>query len=385
VSQTDSAPPLQTALFIISHSHFGGAQELWANLVQAFRGRGWNAHLVALYPDKEGEQQTPPGISWNYSAAARPSTAIGMGRVLRGLVPLVRQHQPDVIFTALPAANVVVPLAVTLARSAAAVVTTHHTPCQTYDPKLNRLDGFTARADCVRHIVCVSDAVAASLDDKPAPYRAKLRTVRNAVPPEVEDFLEVLARRRADRKPGRTIVASGRLAKQKNYPVLVRAMQHLPDVMLEIIGAGPEEPALRALAEQLGVSRRIRFLGQKTREEALAIVADRDIFLQMSLFEGNSLSLIEAAKIGMPLIVSDVPEQREAITDASGRLCGILVPTHDDRALAKEIAGLLEHPGTLQHYARLAAELGRDIRFSKLIDAYEQLASKAHTSEKVQG
>ncbi|HVM38947.1 MAG TPA: glycosyltransferase [Sphingomicrobium sp.] len=363
-----------SAWFLISHSHFGGAQELWANLVQGFRDQGWSARLIALYPDEEGEQETPHGIGWSYVLPARPGGALGVWRLIRALVRELRTHPPDVIFTALPAANVIVPTAVALARVGTRVVITHHTPAETYNRVLDAADGVTGRVPAVKSIVCVSDAVAHSLADKPAAYRAKLTTIRNAVPPPVEAELARLAALHAPRTMRRrTIVCSGRLAYQKNYPVVVRAMQHLPDVQLEIVGAGPDEAALRVLADQLGVSPRIRFLGQKSRMEALAIVASADIFVQMSLFEGNSLSLIEAAKLGLPLIVSDVPEQREGITDPSGRLCGMTVPTEDHVALADAVRSLLDDASAYQAQAARSTALGESIRFEKLIAAYLSL------------
>jgi glycosyltransferase involved in cell wall biosynthesis len=78
-----------------------------------------------------------------------------------------------------------------------------------------------------------------------------------------------------------------------------------------IYGRGPHEAALRARAEALGVmADRITFAGQLPREEVLARVAQCDVFAQMSLVEGHSLALIEAGRIGLPLVVSDVASQR---------------------------------------------------------------------------
>jgi glycosyltransferase involved in cell wall biosynthesis len=221
----------------------------------------------------------------------------------------------------------------------------------------------------------VSDAVANSLSNKSPAYCSKLTTIRNAVPPDIENALGVLASKRQNGKPRRgLLVCSGRLAEQKNYPVILRALGHLPDVTLEIVGAGPEEGPLRALAAEVGVTDRVKFMGQKTRLETLEIVSQGDVFIQTSLFEGNSLSLIEAAKIGLPLIVSDVPEQREGITDRAGVPCGLIVPTHDDHALATSIRQLLDSDQEYQRFATHSARLGTEYQFSNLVSAYVNLA-----------
>jgi glycosyltransferase involved in cell wall biosynthesis len=348
---------------------------LWANLVAGFRARGYDAHLVALYPDEEGEQQTPVGIDWDYVLKRRPKDAFAGVHMIAKLARKLRSQAPVAVITALPAANVAVPLAVTIGRIRTKVVTTHHTPSQTYAPKLDAADAVTGRLPCVSHIVTVSDAVANSLSNKSPAYCSKLTTIRNAVPPDIEHALGVLASKRQTGKPRkRLLVCSGRLAEQKNYPVIIRAISHLPDVTLEIVGAGPEEGPLRALAEEVGVTKRVNFIGQRTRLETLEIVSQGDIFVQTSLFEGNSLSLIEAAKLGLPLIVSDVPEQREGITDCGGLACGLVVPTHDESALAAAIRRLLDCDEEYQRFATHSARLGNEYQFEKVVRSYEELA-----------
>ena len=369
------------SLFLISHSHFGGAQELWANLVQGFRDRGHDARLFALYPHAAGEQETPADIEWNYLAPARPRGPLQMLALVRSLVTNIKAIRPDAIFTALPAANVLAPLAVGLARTGARVVTSHHTPCETYNPLLDAADSVTGRLPATHRIVAVSDAVASSHRSKPAGYRAKLMTIHNAVPPAIEKFLGELASARSARKNGqRLIVCSGRLAGQKNYPVIVKAMSHLADARLLIVGSGPDEKDLRQLADELSVSERIDFVGLRSREEALRIVSGGDVFVQMSLFEGNSLSLIEAAKLGLPLIVSDVAEQREAITDSQGRLCGMVVGLHAAADLAEAIRKMLDDPATHSEFSERSASLGAEIRFADLIDSYAGIAATERAS-----
>jgi glycosyltransferase involved in cell wall biosynthesis len=168
-------------------------------------------------------------------------------------------------------------------------------------------------------------------------------------------------------------VATGRLAKQKNYPALLRSAVHLPDVEFHIVGDGPEREALFAMAHQLGVENRVRFLGHMRREEALAVLADADIFAQPSLFEGHSLALIEAAQAGLPLVVSNVPVQIEGITARDGTLCGVSVPPEDDVGLAQAIKGLFEDQASFSKLSGKAIQLGRENTFSAMTAQYEKL------------
>jgi glycosyltransferase involved in cell wall biosynthesis len=379
VIETDSSgSKLPLVHFLISHSHHGGAQELWANLAQGFMDRGFGVDLLALYPDGAGEQVTPAGLDWTYILPRRPGGPGAVASLMKGLVRKLRSDRPQCVFTALPAANVLVPAAAQIAGTGTRVVTTHHTPSQTYQKALDRLDGLTGCLRSVQNIVCVSDAVATSLSSKPALYRSKLKTIRNAVPPAIEELLAQLSSRR-ERNGFKqdTIVCSGRLAPQKNFEVVIRAMARLPGVKLELVGAGPEEAWLKKLTEECGVGSQVSFLGQKSREDTLSIVAEGAVFVQMSRFEGNSLSLIEAAKLGLPLVVSDAPEQREGVTSSSGRCCGLVLPMHDHVTLADALTRVLKDDVAYADLASASKHLGEEIQFSKLIGAYSVLTGSS--------
>jgi len=268
------------------------------------------------------------------------------------------------------------PVAVRLAGTQTRVFASHHSPADTHNPMLDRLDGLTGQMACVAGIICVSDAVSASFDGKPARYRAKRRTIHNALPDRIERTIDALVGQNAPAKvPGR-IVALGRLSAQKNYPLLIRAMAQVPQGTLDIVGTGEDEAALRALAQDRGVAPRVRFLGQMTREQALAHAATAQVFAQVSLYEGHSLALIEAARLGLPLVVSQVPVQVEGITDASGSRRGLAVPLGDVDALAMVLARLLVQPEERAAWSRQARELGLAASHRAMVDAYERLLAR---------
>lgn len=360
-------------LFLLSHSGNGGAQELWMNLAEAFRSRGCRVQLAALYkPDDEEAMPAIGSLDWIYVSERRTSAA----RILPLLMRFLRLHDPDLVFTALPAAGVLTPVAALAAGCKARVVVSHHTPVDTYAPMLNRLDALTGRLAKVGAVVSVSRAVSDSLKRRPAAYRSKTSVIRNSLPPALEFRLAELAARRGVRSPGRKLMAIGRLAPQKNYPVLLRAMTRVEDAQLTIVGAGPDEQALKGLAQDLGMTDRVRFAGQKSRLDALEMLADSDVFLQPSLFEGHSLALIEASTLGVPLIVSRVPAQVEGVTTSDGAVCGVVVEPQDDEALAAEIRMMLDDDGHRAEWTRRSAALGASTTFASTVAAYEALVGK---------
>lgn len=361
------------AVFLVSHSTSGGAQEIWANLAEGLRARGHQVMLAALYPGDSPAQKLEPPATWTYAVPERPASLGAKLTMVRDLARLFDRFEADIVFTALPAANVLAPVAATLARRPVRVVTSHHSPSDTYNRALNLVDGLTGSLPSVAHIVGVSEAVRLAHQGKMAAYRGKLKTIKNALPPDIEARIAGLAETRRGRPTGRLVVAIGRLAEQKNYPVLIRAAVHMPDVVVRIVGDGSEGPALKAMASELGVADRVQFLGFHPRTETLEILAGGDVFVQPSLFEGHSLALIEAAKLGMPLVVSDAPVQIEGVTAPDGSLCGAVAGVHDDRSLAREILRLLDDPA---HYAAAAAQasvLGAAATYDAMITSYEQL------------
>lgn len=362
-------------LFLVSHSSAGGAQEIWSNLAEDFRRSGADVKLLALYPLRETVRGTSDELPWQYVVPKRPSNPVAMLTMLRNLAALFRKERPDAVFTAMPAANILAAIAAFMAGLRDCVVISHHSPVATHNPVLNFIDGMSGSLPAVKAVVSVSNAVGSSLDGKPAVYRRKRRTIYNALPPDVEELVDRFGTQRgaSSRHAGRTIIATGRLAPQKNYPMLLRAMQHLDDCTLRIVGNGPDEAMLRQMASDLGVADRVTFMGHVPRAQALAAVAEADVFAQVSLFEGHSLALIEAARIGVPIVVSDVPVQIEGVTSADGERCAAVVPCADDKACADALNLILSDSQVHAEWAERSRKLGAEASWNRMVSAYRGL------------
>jgi glycosyltransferase involved in cell wall biosynthesis len=360
-------------IFLLSHSSAGGVQEMWADLAEGFRTRGFDVRLMALYPYLEAAPTRAEHLPWTYVVARRPTNIGEKLGLFRSLVHLFKTEPSDLVFTAMPAANVLAPLAARMAGAATRIVVSHHSPVETYNPLLNAADSLVGSLKNIQTVVSVSNAVGASLAGKSRPYRAKRRTSHNALPARIEADLAIMAAKRNEQPKGRRVVAAGRLAPEKNYPALIRAAARMPDVAIQILGTGPHEEMLKALADELDVADRVRFLGHRPRKEAFELLAAGDVFVQPSLFEGHSVSLIEAAKLNLPLVVSNVPSQIEGITATDGTRCGIAVDAHDDAALADAIRCLLDDSVQLEHWAGRARHLAATHTHERMMAAYREL------------
>ncbi|MBQ16053.1 MAG: glycosyl transferase [Planctomycetaceae bacterium] len=183
------------------------------------------------------------------------------------------------------------------------------------------------------------------------------------------------------------VTCVGRLAAQKRISDLLWAVELLhrrcPRVMLVVSGDGPERRRLERFAQQAGCGDRVRFLGH--REDVAAIWAASDVAWLASSFEGQSNSLMEAMAAGLPVVASDIPANRELVTD---EVTGHLVPLGDAAEFARRTASLLENPAVAQALGRagrqrmqddfsLAASINAHARLYRSLDSHRSTTDEA--------
>jgi colanic acid/amylovoran biosynthesis glycosyltransferase len=135
---------------------------------------------------------------------------------------------------------------------------------------------------------------------------------------------------------GHRLLFVGRLAGVKGLPVLLEALAAIrserPNVTLRIAGDGPERANLEALAQRLGVSHNVRFLGYQTQSQVRQLLRETDVFVMASFAEGVPVVLMEAMASGVPVVSSNIAGIPE------------LVPPGDAAAVARAVAQLLSDP-----------------------------------------
>jgi glycosyltransferase involved in cell wall biosynthesis len=131
----------------------------------------------------------------------------------------------------------------------------------------------------------------------------------------------------------------GRHVPQKDHPTLFHALAKLRDKAwtIDLIGSGPNEGKNRTLARELGLAERVRFLGYRT--DVPDRMAETDVNVLISNWEGLPRSIIEAMRAGLPTVASDVGGNRELIADDR---TGYLAPRGDADAVAHRLAGLID-------------------------------------------
>ncbi|ROS46246.1 glycosyltransferase [Curtobacterium sp. PhB78] len=113
---------------------------------------------------------------------------------------------------------------------------------------------------------------------------------------------------REGRPVNNDIVFVGRVAPEKNLDVLVRAVALLPGSLaatLTIVGDGEMIPKLTALAKELGLEDRVRFLGFVSDEAKRTALTNGTVFAMPSTAELQSISSLEAMASGLPVVAAD--------------------------------------------------------------------------------
>lgn len=322
----DSARPGKI-IGIISFTETGGAQEALLRVSRQMRERGHDMEVWFLYRKSAVHDDEP--FTRVFSRAAKPSP-LEFAAIGRRLIAALRAERPAAVIGFLP-------LGATVGLAASAVagvpirVASHRSPGTTYGKVMRVLDRLLGATPVYGRMICVSDAVRQSFADYPRAYRDKLTVVHNGIEWLPSSMTKAQARAALGLPPDAFVFAAvGRTEYQKNYQVLIEAMPGVSGGILAIIGDGSERADLEARAAELGVADRILFLGARGRQECRDLLRAADAFVQSSRFEGQSNAVLEAMHEGLPMALSDIPEQRETIQDPeTGEIAGLLAPVSD--------------------------------------------------------
>ena len=139
---------------------------------------------------------------------------------------------------------------------------------------------------------------------------------------------------------GPVILCVGALIPRKGQELLVEALPRLPGVTLLFAGQGQYRRALEKQAEELGVDRRIGFLGSVPHDRLPRIYAAADVMALPSSSEGLANAWVEALACGTPIVISDVGGARELLDRPEA---GEIVD-RDPEAIAAAVGKILYSP-----------------------------------------
>ncbi|MCM2278623.1 MAG: glycosyltransferase [Oligoflexia bacterium] len=227
--------------------------------------------------------------------------------------------------------------------------------------------------DAFRVIIAPSQGIARQVVDRG--ITSPVRTITNPVDFSAEEMM--LAPRAKD--SGFTLLYAGRLAPEKNLPLLLHAFAKLlarvPDSTLWIVGEGSERPALEALSGKLGISDQVKFLGYQDHSVLPAFYSACDVFVLPSLVETQAIVAMEAMAFAKPIIVtSQIASARELVTQGEN---GYRVDPSTPDELAQRLVELAQAPALRERMGQAGQRKSGQYRPETVAEAIEFAYSEA--------
>lgn len=188
------------------------------------------------------------------------------------------------------------------------------------------------------------------------------------------------------RRPENFLLYFGRLdVYHKGIDTLLEAVAIIartrPQIELRIAGRGSSLDRIKAMINGLGISINVRLLGAVTDAERNELLSTAAVQLMPSRFEGFGLAAAEAMAAGVPLVAAAVGSLPEVVDAPRG---GVLVPSGDPAALAREAERLLADPAARQALSLSARQSARRFTWDTVAEAHlkfiEHVAGRGATS-----
>lgn len=174
------------------------------------------------------------------------------------------------------------------------------------------------------------------------------------------------------------IITVGRFVKQKDYSTALHSFKLLKEKFKSrkfkylIIGYGPLENEIRSLADELNIADELEILINPP--DVPDILRGSDIFMSTSLFEGVSNAIMEAMVAGLPIVATEVGDNKFLIRNSYN---GYLVPCKNTGLLVQKLGYLCESVEKRNDFGRKSRTIiEKDFSKTKLVDSYVSLFSR---------
>jgi glycosyltransferase involved in cell wall biosynthesis len=289
----DSADRPIRLLLAIPHLGGGGAERVIALLAQHLNPARFEIHLALLAPDAPGTPTLPPHIYIH---------RLHCHRVRRAAIPLlrlIRNLQPRLILSGMAHWSfLILSLKPFLPRHTRILVRQNTTASASAQGWLTRL-AYRRLYPRAHRVLCQSQAMANDLVEQFGLPPEKLVVLHNPI----VSHAPITEPERPASSPNLLFV--GRLSHEKGADLILHAFaelrNHYPAATLTLLGIGPEESALKSLAQSLQIASAIHFAGHT---DPAGYYAAATLFVLPSRYEGLPNALLEAAAFGLPIVAT---------------------------------------------------------------------------------
>lgn len=337
----------------------GGVERVALRLAGAWGEAGHDVRILMGRDEGPDRSVAPRNVTYDFAPPhplARPFETLWM---VWQLIAAVRRQRPDVLFCAGNTYTIVAALVRLILRS----------ECPPIVCKLsNSLDRRDLPAPArfwhrwwlrqhprfIEHFVGLSEPMRTEIERFVAVAPERVTIIPNPVLTTADINLLASPRQSRSNGGGRLFLAVGRLTRQKNFSLLLRAFARManPADRLLIVGEGPERRRLIRKAATLGVAASVDLPGHQA--SVASVLKTADLFVTSSNYEGMPGAVVEAIAAGLPIVATRSSACLSAVL-RHGDL-GQLVPIRDVAGLAQALERAPAREDLPLETMRLAAE-----------------------------
>jgi len=347
----------------------GGAERVLCRLANCWVGRGHEVTLLTLSAEppfyRLEERVTRVALGVDRKSANVFEGLSANARKLYVLRGAIAGSRPDVVVSFLDTTNILTLLA-TLGLGVPVIVSERIDP--SFNDELGRIWRVLRRLvyPLAAKVVVQTNAVLVRM-------RRQLGTRVVVIPNPVVEPEARHSARRAQPSDQKWVIGIGRLTVQKGFDVLLQGFAQVadrhPDWSLRILGDGPLSASLQRQIADLGLEARAFLLGRTSNP--IPLLAESDLFVMPSRFEGFPNALCEAMACGLPVISFDCPSGPGEII--RNGVDGILLPREDLESLVAAMNCLMNDSDVRQRLSEHAPEVIGRFGLDRVVDEWERV------------
>ncbi|QGM99089.1 glycosyltransferase family 4 protein [Methylocystis parvus] len=362
----------KTVAIVQTQAENAGAQEIARQLAQGFEKHGWRTRQIFYFRRTESFDHDPNVF---FCAKERPSSPIGVLKMLGELYKEFSREKPDVVVTLQHYGNVI---AAPVARLAGkpVLIANQLTPSDLIPRPVAFADKILGSIGVYDHIVVNSAQTESDYRGYPNRYARRVKRIDHGF----FDKSAPIGKGEARAKLGlpQDVVLLGcaaRLHPTKQIDLAIRILSENKDQHLALAGQGKERAALDALVASLGVADRVHFLGELDTTGMGVFLSALDCFVFPSAMETFGLAPVEAAQAGLPVVVNDIEVLREVLA-VGGEPSALFADARDTPAFAGSVRRILQDASLQERLTNAGRRLAERYPLDAMIEDYIRLTEK---------
>jgi glycosyltransferase involved in cell wall biosynthesis/NADP-dependent 3-hydroxy acid dehydrogenase YdfG len=354
-------------VYVITKAELGGAQGHVHDLIKSLY-TDYQIHLVVGSLGWLADKCDELGVSVHHLPnLTRSINFIKDVTAVKQLVQKIDEIKPDLIHAHSGKPGIIARLAGKIC-NVPVVFTAHGWGFDPNAPKLRRNIALAAEkllAKFATKIVCVSESDRQLAIDLGVVEADRVVTIHNGIDVGIEVPV-------ATSNPQTTqLIMVARFNKQqKDQVTLMKAIQQIDrDINVLFVGTGPDFEEAKNTAKELDIMSKVSFLGD--RLDVPQLLAQSQIFVLSTHYEGLPISILEAMRAGLPIIATNVNGIPEQVVDGKN---GLLVERQDVAGLVQAITNLVDNPNLCQKMGYESVEkLQREFTIDEMVASTKAL------------